>query len=796
MSAILRASYPVSFQLLNRDRQPILGIFEGQQGQTLKLEITNSSRRNMKTRQLTGNPSPSNHHFELRFRPGTLILRDSASPSRPAVSVEEPGWKISERPIVDDAGVVSFYLLISNATTIEAGKSTSVTLNNLSGDGKIGAHGTRVELKWNNNLEYLASAAGQTPEPLVPGHRLQHLSIVNESGQQHIPLHVGFVGNDKVLNNGSKNELKLRITSLLKEDEGNIELNQETTDRTKPPGTKFILSFDASPASALEPPAMNPWALGFINEVNKIVINAGTRFNTPSATVLGQSVQWIMWPTTQITLGPGEYIDFEITPILTKHPSGLTNLYIKYKNIPGYWDGNFVVPIEKAPLVYKEQLVGTKKEQYIGVATADPKADLHVNGKLQAKSLEFDKNGKILFDHLEITSTDEWHGILFHQSQDKLEFRERGQIIFSPGAEQKKETHQMVIKKDGKVGIGFLPNDGKLDPASHLHVAGPDDQEIMIQSTDEGGRKWSLQASRGTSSGRFEIVDRTAGHNRFTILANGKVGIGTVEPAKGMLEVASHANTEVNGYGYINNGVQPNNFTGREPRTLTLPYSIWASRRVAAEEFNAVSDERIKSIRGRADGAADLSTLLGIEVTDYTYKDVIGKGAGTYKKLIGQQVEKVFPQAVTRATDVVPDIYQQASIRDGWISLATDLKKGERVKLITEKGKEEIVDVLEVAQDKFHVDLETEGDKVFVFGREVDDFRTVDYDAISMLNVSATQQLKKEMDHELKALRVENAELRAANDALAKRLQRLESNLEAFTGVMAAAGGSNGNGRH
>jgi hypothetical protein len=210
---------------------------------------------------------------------------------------------------------------------------------------------------------------------------------------------------------------------------------------------------------------------------------------------------------------------------------------------------------------------------------------------------------------------------------------------------------------------------------------------------------------------------------------------------------------------------------------------------------HAFSDERIKNIQGRSDNAIDLSTLLGIEITDYRHRDVIGNGTGAHKKVIGQQIEKVFPQAVTTVTDVVPDIYQQASIRDGWVALATELKKGDRVKLIRETD-EELYEVLEATDDKFRVDFKHEDDRVFVYGREVDDFLTVDYDAISMLNVSATQQIKKEMDQELNALRVENTELRAANDALAKRLQLLESKLETVLGVMAAAAGSNGNGRH
>src|SRR5689334_9256495 len=268
MAAIVRASYPLSFQLLNRDRQPLLGIFNGQQGQTLKLDITNSSRRNIKLRQLTENPTAENHHFELRFRPGTLVLPDSVSPTRPAISVEEAGWKISDKPVVSDGGV-SFYLLMTTPTTIDSDKSISVTLNNLSGDGKVGAHGTRVELKWNNSLEYVASATGQSPEPLAPGYRLQYLSVVNQSGQKQIPLYIGIVGNDKVLNNGNTNELKLRITNLIKPDpakpgEGTIELNPDR-GAGKPPATKFTFSFDFSPGSQV-----NPWALGSKDEVGNI----------------------------------------------------------------------------------------------------------------------------------------------------------------------------------------------------------------------------------------------------------------------------------------------------------------------------------------------------------------------------------------------------------------------------------------------------------------------------------------------------------------------------------------------
>ena len=71
------------------------------------------------------------------------------------------------------------------------------------------------------------------------------------------------------------------------------------------------------------------------------------------------------------------------------------------------------------------------------------------------------------------------------------------------------------------------------------------------------------------------------------------------------------------------------------------------------------------------------------------------------------------------------------------MELATDLKVSDRVRLIAEK-EEGIHQVLEVRAGAFRTDFKPGTGKVFVYGREVKDFRTVDYEAIAMLNVSAT----------------------------------------------------------
>jgi cell shape-determining protein MreC len=86
------------------------------------------------------------------------------------------------------------------------------------------------------------------------------------------------------------------------------------------------------------------------------------------------------------------------------------------------------------------------------------------------------------------------------------------------------------------------------------------------------------------------------------------------------------------------------------------------------------------------------------------------------------------------------------------------------------------------------------GDKVFVYGKQCLDLKSVDYDAIAMLNVSATQELAKKVA----VLETENAELKARADRLASlesenaklkdRTGDLTARLEALEKSMAASG--------
>ena len=246
------------------------------------------------------------------------------------------------------------------------------------------------------------------------------------------------------------------------------------------------------------------------------------------------------------------------------------------------------------------------------------------------------------------------------------------------------------------------------------------------------------------------------------------MGIGTGFPTQASLVVASSQNYNLSSYGFLNSGGHTGTSNG------TNPFSIYASARIAATEFDAYSDARIKNIQGITDNATDLATLMNLRITNYHFIDTLAKGNKLYKKVIAQEVEKVYPNAVSKLTDVVPDIYQMAEIKNGRIALKNTLKQGDRVKLITTSNTE-VYEVLTADADGFKVKNVTDG-QVFVYGREVKDFRAVDYEALTTLNISATQALVKMISD----LQVQNNEKIASltNDVMAIK-QALQLNAKA-----------------
>ena len=173
--------------------------------------------------------------------------------------------------------------------------------------------------------------------------------------------------------------------------------------------------------------------------------------------------------------------------------------------------------------------------------------------------------------------------------------------------------------------------------------------------------------------------------------------------------------------------------------------------------------------------------LNKIKITDYTYIDKVANGTGITKKVIAQEVEQILPNAVNKNINFIPNVYALASetaMVHGKLQITMTkehkLKVGDKLKWIDENEQEQQSLITAVINAKtFEIDYAQLSEKAFVYGIEVNDFRTVDYEAIAMLNVSATQELLKRIE----SLESENVQLKALNEAYNTKLLKIEDRL-------------------
>jgi hypothetical protein len=353
----------------------------------------------------------------------------------------------------------------------------------------------------------------------------------------------------------------------------------------------------------------------------------------------------------------------------------------------------------------------------------------------------------------------------------------------------------MTIKSSGNVGIGTKSPSAKLDvngeisatnltttgntSTASLNVTGKttlgsynaENYGVPAIATEGGlGVSWNKLGKQGVNLvnlianpgadgsaftfGQYNSAGSALMQDYMTIKCSGYVGIGTTSP-KAPLHVKPTKSITIGEYNYF---APPGpNSTSTTSGTLPVNASIKSDGVIICVGVYTVSDQRIKNIEQQSKTQEDLETLLQLKITNYSYIDTIGKGAGFQKALIAQQVEKVYPLAVSESIDFIPNIYLLSSSckvneTDKTLTITLDkaheLIVGDLVKLIDEQNKElenEVVAIIDA--NSFTVkDWETTTEKIFVFGKQVDDFRTVDYNQVSMLGISAIQALNSKVE--------------------------------------------------
>ena len=310
----------------------------------------------------------------------------------------------------------------------------------------------------------------------------------------------------------------------------------------------------------------------------------------------------------------------------------------------------------------------------------------------------------------------------------------------------------------------------------------------------------------------------------MTLLPNGYVGIGTnTSTPQAPLDIEINTGTNTITSSANRAYIQPGSTGVSHDNGTTSGYmSIYANGYISSNSgVMAISDARMKNIIGPTNSTEDLESLTKIQVTDYTMKDKLITDGEKIKKVIAQQVAEVYPAAVKVGSRplYIPNLYKEVQsycLEDGVfdlsmaapVAITNDVKVGARCKLYSYKKegglqqevKGTILDInenkLSVRADDRSLNADSLEDRLFVYGTEIYDLLQVDYDAISMLNVSATQELakllkeeqakNKTLEEKNKMLEQQISDIHAENKATKSDMDKMKASIETLQQILGA----------
>ena len=349
----------------------------------------------------------------------------------------------------------------------------------------------------------------------------------------------------------------------------------------------------------------------------------------------------------------------------------------------------------------------------------------------------------------------------------------------------------------GQVGIDLSSEDAYLNA------------RVIRNGSSSFDRDLFLGYRAGTNTSKIHLY---GGDSELMTVTEKGVGIGNANPQVPLHVVRSgydwvQTQDAYNGYrigsdtsfgvflGVNGGSANPDGADARNGDNATINYGSFAAifdGHIAAKDkvwignsISYASDRRAKSIVGLSQGAKDLETITKLRVTDYTWIDRSKDQHRPHKALIAQEVEEVFPQAVSVAPlpQVVPSVYEMATAVEhdagtGMLRVTTRKEHGfavgDIVDLFGDSAEMKGVEVKSVASPhQFAVASQKGFKSLFVYGKQVKDFRSVDYEAIAMLNVSATQELARQsVAMQERVSQLETRERRLAG--LQERVSKLE----------------------
>jgi hypothetical protein len=235
------------------------------------------------------------------------------------------------------------------------------------------------------------------------------------------------------------------------------------------------------------------------------------------------------------------------------------------------------------------------------------------------------------------------------------------------------------------------------------------------------------------------LITANGGLSGAGITATGHIAANSTLTATGLIT----ANGGLSGAGITASGHVAANSTLTAAGLITANAGVSSTTTITANSFNATSDKRVKAKIEDLDAKHSLCLLRALQPKRYDFTNKKDKGRIGF---IAQDIQRI-GLPVHKSKGIIGNIQQDVVCNEGWFRTEFPLHIGDIVKL-----GEKTHEIVEYKEGMFRIEEHLTG-IYSLYGIEVDDFLSIEPNAIFTVAVSALQAMDEQMKEQQKQIK-------------------------------------------